>query len=81
MFSSIIGNNRIFLFSLAFYIILFVYHYIDTKFGIEKESCLLPSPLIQSNTYEPCHKKTCLRGFRPGQTQIGLYNHRRRLEA
>ena len=28
-----------------------------------------------------CHDKTCLRGFRPGPTQTGLYNHRRRLEA
>ena len=31
--------------------------------------------------YEPCCEKTGLRGFRPGQTQTGLYNHRRWLEA
>ena len=31
--------------------------------------------------YEPLCKKTGLRGFRPGSTQIGLYSHRSRLEA
>ena len=30
---------------------------------------------------ELCHEKTFLRGFRPGLTQTGLYNHRRWLEA
>lgn len=30
--------------------------------------------------YEPRHDKTCLRGFRPGSAQTGLYNHRRWLE-
>ena len=25
--------------------------------------------------YEPCCEKTGLRGFRPGTTQTGLYNH------
>ena len=29
---------------------------------------------------EPRRKKTCLRGFRPGSTQTGLYSNRRRLE-
>ena len=27
------------------------------------------------------HEKTCLQGFRPGPTQIGLYNHKWLLEA
>ena len=27
------------------------------------------------------HEKTCLRGFRPGPTRTGLYNHRRLPEA
>ena len=27
------------------------------------------------------HEKTSLRGFQPGPTQTGLYNHRRQLEA
>ena len=27
------------------------------------------------------HIKTCLGGFRPGQTQTRLYSHRRRIEA
>ena len=31
--------------------------------------------------FEPCSEKTGLRGFRPGPTQIGLYSHRRWLEA
>ena len=31
--------------------------------------------------YEPRCEKTGLRGFRPGPTQTGLYNHRRWLEA
>ena len=30
---------------------------------------------------EPRSEKTGLGGFRPGPTQTGLYNHRRRLEA
>ena len=30
---------------------------------------------------EPRREKTCLRGFRPGATQIGLYSHRSRLDA
>ena len=30
---------------------------------------------------EPRSEKTGLRGFRPGPTQTGLYNHRRWLEA
>ena len=32
-------------------------------------------------TYEPRCEKTCLRGFRPGPTQTGLYSHRRWLKA
>ena len=32
-------------------------------------------------TYEPRCEKTGLRGFRPGPTQTGLYNHTRWLEA
>ena len=35
--------------------------------------------LVERN--EPCSEKTGLRGFRPGPTQIGLYGHRRWLEA
>ena len=31
--------------------------------------------------YELHHEKICLRNFRPGQTQIRLYNHRRWLES
>ena len=31
--------------------------------------------------FEPRCEKTGLRGFRPGPTQTGLYNHRRWLEA
>ena len=34
-----------------------------------------------TRSFESRHEKTCLRGFRPGPTQIGLYNHRRLLEA
>ena len=30
---------------------------------------------------EPCHVKTCIRGFRPGPIQTGLCSHRRLLEA
>ena len=32
-------------------------------------------------TIEPRCEKTGLRGFRPGPTQTGLYNHKRWLEA
>ena len=31
--------------------------------------------------FEPRFEKTGLRGFRPGPTQTGLYNHTRSLEA
>ena len=31
--------------------------------------------------YEPLLEKTCLCGFRPGQTQTGFYSHRKWLEA
>ena len=31
--------------------------------------------------FKPRSEKTGLRGFRPGPTQTGLYNHRRWLEA
>ena len=31
--------------------------------------------------YEPRHKKTCLRGFRPGKTQTGLLSYRDQLES
>ena len=34
-----------------------------------------------SALFEPRSEKTGLRGFRPGPTQTGLYNHRRWLEA
>ena len=30
---------------------------------------------------EPPHEKTCLRGLRPGKTQIGLLNYRDKLES
>ena len=36
-------------------------------------------PMLTQN--EPRRQKTCLQGFRPGPTQIGLGNHRRWLEA
>ena len=32
-------------------------------------------------TFEPLHEKTKNFGFRPGQTQTGLYSHRSKLEA
>ena len=30
---------------------------------------------------EPCHEKTCLLGFLPGPTLIGMYSQRKWLEA
>ena len=36
---------------------------------------------LSISIFEPRHEKTCLRGFRPGQTQTRLYSHRRLLEA
>ena len=48
---------------------------------------LSDSFLLQKSRYmylfiiEPRCEKTGLRGFRPGLTQTGLYNHRRLLEA
>ena len=37
--------------------------------------------LPRRSSYETRCEKTGLRGFRPGPTQIGLYSHRRWLEA
>ena len=37
--------------------------------------------ILSFGTYEPCCKKTGLRGFWPGPTQTGLYKHRKWLEA
>ena len=34
-----------------------------------------------SRRNEPCHEKTCLRGLRPGKTQIGLLSYRDQLES
>ena len=31
--------------------------------------------------YESPHEKTCLRGFRPGETQAGLLSNRDKLES
>ena len=42
----------------------------DTRRG------LLMLWLIFACSYEPCHQKTCLRGFRPGETQTGLLRYR-----
>ena len=36
---------------------------------------------LRTSTFEPRYEKTGLRGFRPGLTQTGLYNHIRWLEA
>ena len=38
------------------------------------------SMIYACSEYEPQREKTCLRGFRPGLTQTGLYSHRRWLE-
>ena len=38
---------------------------------------MLKGPLVS----DPRREKTCLRGFRPGRTQTGMYNRRRWLEA
>ena len=37
--------------------------------------------IFQLSSNEPRREKTGLRGFRPGPTQIRLYNNRRWLEA
>ena len=51
----------------------------------EKHSIVLDSTLnldeVSGALNEPRREKTCLRGFGPGPTQTGLYNHRRWLEA
>ena len=36
----------------------------------------LPFGLLVADTYEPPHKKTCLRGLQPGKTQTGLHSQR-----
>ena len=36
---------------------------------------------VSYGLYELRHKKTCLRGFWPGQTKTGLYSHKRLLKA
>ena len=46
------------------------------KIKLQKVAKVLPTVIIR-----PRCEKTSLRGFRPGPTQTGLYNHRRCLEA
>ena len=36
---------------------------------------------LANSSFEPRREKTGLRGFRPGQTQTGLYKLRKELEA
>ena len=36
---------------------------------------------VSATLFEPRREKTCLRGFRPGPTQTGLYKLRKELEA
>ena len=43
--------------------------------------CPSISVIYLYNTYEPCHEKTCLRGFRPDKTQTGLLSYRSKLES
>ena len=37
--------------------------------------------VISDTLNEPCHRNTCLLGFRPGPTQTRLYSYRRWFEA
>ena len=50
---------------------------------VVKEITMTQNLTITDETHinDPRCKKTCLRGFRSGQTQIGLCNHRRNLDA
>ena len=48
------------------------------SFYTEEFSCIIIKLAI---LYEPCHDKICLRGFRPGPTQIMLFIHSSWLEA
>ena len=50
-----------------------VVHNVSTQMYTSKE--------MTPQTNEPRCEKTSLGGFRPGPTQIGLYSHRRWLEA
>ena len=53
----------------------------------ESQNIFLWSVIISSTyqlsdlQYEPRHKKTCLRGFRPGKTQTGMLSYRDKLES
>ena len=49
--------------------------------ALEWSKCMLDSNASVSTVIELHHEKTCLRGFRPGSTQTGLYSHRIYLEA
>ena len=48
---------------------------------ISRERQCLTLNLDDQSSFEPRCEKTGLRGFRPGPTQTGLYNHKRWLEA
>ena len=45
------------------------------------DSKVIGFPYLVGKIIEPRSEKTGLRGFRPGPTQTGLYNHRIWLEA
>ena len=53
------------------------------NFSLSKEVSLFRSVLLcwKKVAFEPRSEKTGLRGFQPGPTQTGLYNHTRWLEA
>ena len=64
----------------------FVFAYAKSRFShdaaqIPKDADRMPNNKDRIDLFEPRCEKTGLRGFRPGPTLTGLYNHRRWLEA
>ena len=55
--------------------------FVVRKFSKQVFSCRGPTFIAIRTLSQPRLNKTCLRDFRPGSTQTGLYSHRRWLQA
>ena len=68
------GSNRV-LYTLSFFLVCNLFCREENFMKTESRK------LHTSVSTEPRHEKTCLRGFRPGQTQTGLLRNKDQLES
>ena len=71
----LLQSDRVF--TVCIYVCIFRWHYLNCDIILLDLYC----NYSKIKPFEPRCEKTGLRGFRPGPTQTGLYNHTRWLEA